>query len=196
MRKSSLFGIDEDRDALRPRRRDGLGDDRRREHALGIVREDHCLAPGQGGPHRRQHRLRLRRIGRPGRLVIDPDHLLGAGDDAHLADGRAAGALHHPVLDPRIGAEQRPELRPRGIPPEQPDQHRAAAEGGDVARHVAGAARHRHQPALAQHGHRRLGRDALHLAIEEAVEHGIAEDEDAEGAEVEHGRGNSPRSRS
>ena len=62
------------------------------EHALGIVRQDQRGAARQRRLDRGDERGLLGGVGRGGDLVVQPHHLLGAGDDPHLADGRAAGA--------------------------------------------------------------------------------------------------------
>ena len=97
------------------------------------------------------------------------------------------------IGDARVGGEQGAELGRRGVAPDQPDQHRLAAEGREVAGDVAGAAGHGQRPAEPHHRDRRLGRDPLHRAVEEAVEHDVAEDEDAQRGEVEHAAGIDPR---
>ena len=88
------------------------------------------------------------------------------------------------VEDARRGGEQRPGLGAGRVLSEQPDQHGGAAERGDIAGDIAGAAEHALRPPQQQHRHRRLGRDALGIAIREAVEHHIAETQDRGAREI------------
>jgi hypothetical protein len=186
------LGVGEDRDARFVGGGDRPGDHGRRQRALGVVRQDDRLAPRHPAPHRPDQRLGFPGVGRPRLLLVQPRHLLVAGDDAHLAGAAAGGTADRGVLDAGIAREQGAQFGRGVVFPEQRDQHRPPAEGGYVARDVAGAAGHGVAAAQAHDRDRRLRRDPVHVAVQEAVEHGVAEDEDADAGEVEHWSGMPP----
>src|SRR5262249_21621666 len=76
-------------------------------------------------------------------------------------------------------SRERAYQRPTGvILSHDTEENTARAKRGDVARHVASAA-HRELVAFdRENGSRRLGRDARDLAVDEIVEHQIADAED------------------
>ena len=118
-------------------------------------------------------------------LEVDAQQLLRAADDAQLDDRRQPRVALEQGLDAAL-AEQGFEPVSVLVVADGGDQARVGAERLDVPGHVGGAA----EPLLllarmdANDGHRRLGRDAVDGAEPVAVEHGVADDEDAGGGEA------------
>jgi hypothetical protein len=123
------LGVGEDRDARFVGGGDRPGDHGRRQRALGVVRQDDRLAPRHPAPHRPDQRLGFPGVGRPRLLLVQPRHLLVAGDDAHLAGAAAGGTADRGVLDAGIAREQGAQFGRGVVFPEQRDQHRPPAEG-------------------------------------------------------------------
>ena len=98
-------------------------------------------------------------------------------DEAHLAGGRARAVDDQNGLDRGIGRQRGVERAPRLVVADHADEDAARAERGDIARHVAGAADHEFAVADGEHLRRRLGRDAGDLAVDEIVEHDVADAE-------------------
>jgi hypothetical protein len=73
-----------------------------------------------------------------------------------------------------MGAKQPSQTLAGIILAGEPDEHRPPAQRGDIASHVAGAARHFPDIAQADHRHRRLRRNALDIAMLEPVQNDIA----------------------
>ncbi len=95
--------------------------------------------------------------------------------EAHLAGGRTRAVDHELRLDARLGRERRFQRAPGIVLADQTDEQAARAEARDIARDIAGAADH-HLAALDRdHRRRRLRRDARDLAIDEVVQHQIAD---------------------
>jgi len=148
-------------------------------HSFAVVRED-----GDVGHVDRVHRredARTLELRRPRRrvLVVDAHDLLPLADDAQLLRRvpirrtHDAAAVHLAQL-----GEAAEELRARLVLPAETDEVHVHVERGEVRRHVRRAARHRTLGAGAHHGHGRLGRDPVHLAVQVAVEHQVADDGD------------------
>ncbi len=97
------------------------------------------------------------------------------GDEANLARGRAARVDHQMRLDLPLDSQRPHQAGARFILADHADEDAARPERGQVARHIAAtaddklAARHR------QHRRRRLRRDAGDLAIDEIIEHQVAD---------------------
>ena len=96
--------------------------------------------------------------------------------EPHLAAGRAARIDDEMRLDRAGEARDRPghELG-RLVRPDHGDEQAAGAEAGEIARHVAGAADHLFLAPHRDHRHRRLRRHPRHLAIDEVIEHEVAD---------------------
>ena len=167
--------------------------------ALGVY--DHRQSGGaRGADH-------LLDVAQPALTVIrDNDHVMAGElleiliEERHarvLADGRLEVYAHellvardHAQLDRGIeqlvalqgvsyaGLVQQPRQAVRLLVVAADGEQRAArAQGADVARHVRRAAQALVHPGHRHHRHRRLGGDALHLAVPVAVEHGVADHE-------------------
>ncbi len=107
------------------------------------------------------------------------------GDEAQLARGRPRGVDHQMRID-QVGMlrERGAEDLPFGIIPDDAHEGARGAQRRDVARHVAGAADDEFLALDGEHRGRRLGRDALDLAIDIAVEHEVADAQHARAAEL------------
>ena len=149
------------------------------QHPLVVVRQH-----GHGGGGQRvlgDAQQPLRELGVDGRgdLVVGTEQLLALGEVAGLGGGGAAALHQQPRLDVRLAADQPGQVGPGLVVAHHGDEGDGGAERGQVAHHVAGAAGHRHVALDGQDGDRRLGRDAVDGAVDIAVEHGVADDEDA-----------------
>ena len=120
------------------------------------------------------------RAGRRGGFPIGA-HQMGRvvlGDEAHLARGLPR------LVDHKIGNDQTVELAERVgqrqaglVVADQTDEDAFRAERRDIARHIAGAADLDRAVPDREHRRRRLGRNARDFAIDEIVEHEIADAE-------------------
>ncbi len=191
------FRIDHDGFVKLPRPVDDGADDARRQHALGIIRQHHRAALRQrglgmgddGGLAGRACRLR--------RFPIRPHQMrrMVLGDEAHLACRVPAG------LDDEMRNDRAVELGegigqgPRCLVlAGETDEDATCAEARDIARDIAGAPDLDFAALNREHRRRRFRRDARNLAIDEIVEHQIADAEHGlpgdklEGfLEIEHG---------
>ena len=115
------------------------------------------------------------------------------GDEAHLARGRPPGIANQHAFDQALLRKQAFQFRARVVLADQADENAARAEGSDIARDIAGAA---DIDLAALHGNHRRGRfrrNPRHLAIDEFVEHevadaehGLAGDRMRQGVKIEH----------
>ena len=99
--------------------------------------------------------------------------------------GRSVSVTSPRRSSPRAASDSR-SRRPSASLADHAEQQRLGAEGAQVGGHVARAAE---RVALAldlDHGHRRLGRDALDPAPQVAVDHAVAEHGDAAAGEAAH----------
>ena len=148
------------------------------QHALAVVGQHH-----DGG---RRHRIGgdpHEAVGQPrvdgGALfMVGAEQLLAAGDETGLGGGGAAALHQQPGLDPRLAADQSGQVAARLVVADDGDEGHRGAQGGQVADHIAGAAGQRHLAVHRQHRHRRFRADALDPAIDVAVQHRVADDED------------------
>ena len=120
----------------------------------------------------------------PGVLAIEPHDLLLMGDDSRLARRRRAAVLHDPGDVGPEAAQVVDERSPGRVGSDDAAGRHLAAEGAQVVDHVGRAAE---AAALGRHLHDRnrcLGRDALHRAPDEVIEHEIAGHEDTDAGEA------------
>ena len=97
------------------------------------------------------------------------------GDEAHFARRRPRLVDHQFGNDRAELGERLAEREPGLVVADQTDKDAGRAECGDVARHIAGAADLDRIVLDRQHRRRRLGRNARDLAIDEVVEHDVAD---------------------
>ena len=100
------------------------------------------------------------------------------GDEAHLARGLPR-AVDHEIGDDRpieLG-ECVGEHEACGVIADKTDKDAARSERGDIARDRAGAADLGDIVPDRENGGRRLGRNARHLAVDEVIEHDVADAE-------------------
>ena len=125
------------------------------------------------------------------------------GHEPHLAAGRAGRIDHEMRLDrPAEAGDRFCDQFRRFVRPDHADEQAARAEAGEIARDVAGAADHLLLAPHSEDRHRRLRRHPRHLAIDEVVEHEVADAQDGavrevfqRGLVVEHQRYRSGASR-
>jgi len=126
-------------------------------------------------------------------LEVDAQELLRAADDAQLHDRRQPRVALEERLDAALG-EHRLEATAVLVVADRGEQARVRTERLDVPGDVGGAA----ESFLVLVGvdaddrDRRLGRDPLDGAEPVAIEHRVADDEDARGGDAfarDHGRG-------
>ena len=166
---------------------DDVADHARRQHALGIVGQQHDIGAGEQRQDGVDQFLLDLAGCRLSQLPIGAQHMGREmlGDEAHLAGRRPRGVANQHAFDPAFLRQRLLKLRAGLVLADQPDKDAASAERGDIARDVAGAA----DIGLAALGRddrrRRLRRNPRHLAIDELVQHEIA---DAEHGPAHHQR--------
>ena len=181
----AALGVDEDGDGAGAGQGDQVGGDGRAHDALAVVGEQDgagALDGGGGGLH--QVLLFLGLEGE-GAFLVGADDLLRGCHVAAFADGGAGGGGDEGGDDAGYGGGEAADGAAGVVVGEQSDQDGAAAEGGDVVGDVAAAAQHLAGFAQADHGDRRLGRDAVDIAAQEAVEHDVADAQDGDTGEIE-----------
>ena len=99
------------------------------------------------------------------------------GDKAHLARGLPRLVDHEIGHDAALLGERIGQHQTRIIVADQRDKNAAGAKGGDIARHIAGAADLNFAMPDREHRRRRFGRYAGDVAIDEFIEHEIADAE-------------------
>ena len=179
-RKILALGIDDHRLAeLAAPPRSGCADDTRRERALGIVGQHHARRARQRRERRdRAASSRVSGIERLRQLPVGAQQMgrMVLGDEADLARGRPRRIDDQMGFDQRLSARARASsARPASSSPTTPTKDAARAERGNVARHVAGAADDQLAAGHRKDRRRRLRRDARDLAVDELVEHQVAD---------------------
>jgi hypothetical protein len=114
---------------------------------------------------------------------VEAEELLRAADDAGLGDGGEGGGDDAGGVDVR-GFEGRGELALLGVGAPEAGEEGLAAEAGEVHGDVGGAAGALVTVGVAEDGDGGLGGDAIDLAEDVAVEHEVADDEDADVVEA------------
>ena len=99
------------------------------------------------------------------------------GHEPHFLRGGTRGVGDEIRLDPAFGRERVHEPPPGLVLADDADEQACRAERRDIARDIAGAADHDLLPPDGDHGRGRLGRNAQHFAVDEIVEHEVAETE-------------------
>ncbi len=116
-------------------------------------------------------------------LDVEAEELLGAADDAGLGDGGERAGDDAGGVD--AGAvEDGGQLGLLGVVAPEAAEEGLAAEAGEVHGDVGCAACALVAAGVAEDGNRGFGRDALDVAVDVAVEHDVADDEDFELAEA------------
>jgi hypothetical protein len=151
---------------------DGGAQHHRRQHALGVVGQHHHVDLAQVGAERRQQGLA---VGLALVLAVGAQHLVRAGDVAGLLGGAALGVDDQGRVQAGLAVDQARQQPAGVVVADHAHQHRPAAQRRDVAGHVAGSAQHHRLALDGDHRHRRLGRDAVDRAIDEAVQHHVAQ---------------------
>ncbi|MFO0972060.1 MAG: hypothetical protein U1A27_01295 [Phycisphaerae bacterium] len=154
-----------------------------RDDSLGVVLQaDHAAVARQ----------RLDRVAQPrggggverrGVFGVDADHLLavamlGQSDEARLARGGAAGPVEQAARGCAASHQKGSHVSAGGVIAEDAETGDRVAQGGDVGRDRAGAAKGGLFADNADDGHGRFGADAFGVAVEVGVEHEVADDGD------------------
>src|SRR5215211_2151563 len=115
------------------------------------------------------------------------------GNETDLSRRGPQGVADQHALDPALLRKLSLQLAARVVLADQADEDAASAERGDVARDIAGAADIGLAALDRDHGRRRFRGNPRHLAIDEFVEHevadakyGLAGNRVREGFEIEH----------
>ena len=178
-REIGALGIDDHALAEFARGIDDVADHPRGQHALGIVGQQHDVRARQ----LRQDGVDQLLLDLAGRRLrhfpIRAQHVGGEmfGNEAHLSRRRPRRIGNQHALDSGFLRQRGFQRRAGIVLTDQPDKNAARAERGDVARDVAGAA---DIGFAAPHGNDRRGRfrrNPRDLAIDEFVEHEIADAE-------------------
>ena len=146
------------------------------QSALAVIRQDHHIGVGQ-------HFLEIRQLAEQHfvtrrRLEIDAQQLLLPPDHAQLDGGiESFIAVQHHV--DALVVQQAGQAVARLVLARHRQQGNPGAQRRGIARHVGGAARPLLGATDMHHRHRRLGRNAAHLAEPVTVEHDVADDQDA-----------------
>ena len=137
-------------------------------------------------------------------LAVDPQELLGVGDHPFLDGGDPARLDQQARAVAALGLDQADDLGTGWVVTDQAEEATAGTECPQVAQDVAGAAEHGGLALDLQHGNRRLRRDPIDTAVDEAVEHDVADHQDPDLADcgeqagelialaVGHGRSGQP----
>src|SRR5258705_13427748 len=97
------------------------------------------------------------------------------GYEAHLSRRRPRRIAHQHAFDQALLRQRGLKFRTRLVLPDQSDEDAARAERGDVARDVAGAADIGLAALDRNHRRGRFRRNPRHLAVDEFVEHKVAD---------------------
>ena len=175
----AAFRIDNHRLAEFVRGIDDGADEARGERALGVIGQHHRA----GARHRldgvADQRVLAGRIDGRGHFPIGAQHVGGVmlRHKADLARGLPRRVDHQMEFDQRMGGQCIAQRAAGLVVADHADENTARAEPDQIARHVAGAADH-HLGALDRdHRRRRFRRNARHLAVDEFVQHQIADAE-------------------
>ena len=176
------LGIDQHRLVAGAGDGDHLGDVG--QAALAIIREDDHI--GLRHPLLEVGQLGLQDFVRRRRLEVDAQQLLLAADDAQLDRGVDVAVDMQSGIDLLL-FEQAGERAARFVVADDREQAGEGAERRRVARDVGGAAQTFFHALDPDHGHRRFRRNPADLAEPVAVEHDVADHQQANVADhVEH----------
>ena len=194
--KIGAFRIDDDAFAEFLRLIDDIADDARGQRALGIIRQQHDVGVRQRRHGRRDHLLLDRSRDRLGHFPIGTQQMRGEmiRNKAHLSGRRPARIHDQPRIDSRLARKFRLQQFACRIRTDHADENAMRAERSDIAPDIARAA-DIHLAALnGDHRRGRFRRHALDVAIDELVEHeiadaqhGLASDIRGKSLEIEHG---------
>ena len=96
----------------------------------------------------------------------------------HFARGRPRSIDDQMRLDQSLGFEFGGERTPGIVVADDADEDATRAQRGDIAGYVARATHHQFALRDAENGRRRFGRNAHDLAIDEIIEHQVADADD------------------
>ena len=174
----AVLGIHDHRDSPGGGALDRALDHRDHQHALVVILEDHGIGIGHRAIDGGEQRLHFGSGAVGHHLLVDAQQLLRAREHAGLGGGGARG-LHQAA---RVAAERGDELQqpqPRGVVAHHGHQLDAGTDGGDVLHDIGRTAEGVLALAHVDHRHRRLGGDAIDVAAQVDVEHGVSDDGNA-----------------
>ncbi len=145
------------------------------QHPLGIVGEHDDVGIGQRSFELRQRRGRDRRRQRSFALHVGPQDLLTRGQMPGLERGGTGGIDDHLRPQRRHFGQPRAQLTSRLIVSDHSKEYRLASQGRDVPRDIGGASGHVGGALDSHHRHRSFGRHALNRAVDEPIQHHVAE---------------------
>ena len=195
-REIGALGIDDDALAEFARGVDDVADHPRRQHALGIVGQQHDI----GARQQRQDgvdQFLLDRRRRPAAPTPSPRAACGWRNartrSAPFASSAAPGSQTSTLSIRLSRASSAFKVLPASSSPISPTKMQRAPSAGDIARDVAGAADIGLAALHGDHRRRRFRRNPRHLAIDEFVqhevadaEHGLAGHRKRQGVKIEH----------
>ena len=174
------FRIDHDRFAEPARFVDDRADDALRQHALGVIRQHHRAALRQRRFGLRNDRGLAFGARRLRRLPVRPHQVrrMVLGHETHFARGVPSCLAHEMGNDRPFELGKGIVQCPRGVVlADQAYKNAPRPKRSDVARDIAGAADLDLATHNREHRRRRLRRNARDFAIDEIVEHQIADAE-------------------
>ncbi len=177
--KIGALGIDDNALTEFSRGVDDVADHACRQHAFGVVGQQDDI----GTVELRQDGVDqfLLDIGRSrrGQFPVRAQHVRRKmlGDKTHFSRRRPRGIAHQHALDSAFLQERLFQFCARIILADQPDKNAAGAERRNIARDVAGAADIGLAALSGDDRRGRLRRNPRHLAIDEFVEHEVADAE-------------------
>ena len=146
---------------------------------LLVIRQHGDRSRRHGVARYAQQSFRQPRLHGRGFLAVGTQQLLAGRKVARFQRGDAAALHQQPGLDVGLAADQGGEIRACLIVANHRDERHRRAECGQVAHHVAGAARYCQFAIDRQDGDWRFRTDAFDLAIDVAVQHHVAHDQHA-----------------
>jgi hypothetical protein len=158
---------------------DDGADDARRQRALGVIRQHHRARARHRLDGVADQRVLARGIDGRGHFPIGPQHVGGVvfRHEADFACGHARRVDHQMEFDQRMGGQRLAQRAAGIVVADHADKNAARAERDQIARHVAGTADHYFGALDRDHRRRRFRRNARDLAIDELVQHQIADAE-------------------
>ncbi len=175
LQEGAALGVHQDRLACGARRRDCLADDGIAQHALGVVRQHDDVGLRQSCAKLRKRGRRDGLRQRCFALNVRPQNLLTLADVASLECRGTVPVDDQQSLQRRSFRQPGAQLLAGFVDTHHADQDGVPSKIGDIPRDIGSAAGHIGGVLGSHHGHGRLGRHALHRAVDEAIEHHIAE---------------------
>ena len=127
-----------------------------------------------------------------GGFLVHANHLLMGGDHPGLGGGGTAGVGNQAGCLDAVGLQGGLQVAGVGIRAGHPKEAHACAQGRQIRGGVARPARLKRRALLADHGHRRFGRQARGLPPPIPVENDVAQDQNPLSGELFENVGEAP----